>query len=307
MSDRQAVEDAVRAFLDEGRSSRSGEVDLRRLEVVQVAADGALVELEASVTQTFDHPVHGRSVTTEDFSGPVELECDRGAWQVVDFSVEGRRLSESLRKATGHVDVGDLRVEDVVLNLAGRGTTLYFFAENRGARPMVVFEAVRGARTLGLWSYRPVPLLDPVEVDAGDRRPARVSWREVFPLDTTELRFLVRAGEVDGPRRFELYFAVRLAPVAAVIALGRPPWRARLTRRGRRWLELAPLALFGILLLLGRFRAAGIVFALDGLAHGVLDGYLWLGRRQRRPDSRYVLAMLATIAVGVWLAWFDPS
>jgi len=290
MSDRQAVEDAVRAFLDEGRSSRSGEVDLRRLEVVQVAADGALVELEASVTQTFDHPVHGRSVTTEDFSGPVELECDRGAWQVVDFSVEGRRLSESLRKATGHVDVGDLRVEDVVLNLAGRGTTLYFFAENRGARPMVVFEAVRGARTLGLWSYRPVPLLDPVEVDAGDRRPARVSWREVFPLDTTELRFLVRAGEVDG-----------------LIALGRPPWRARLTRRGRRWLELAPLALFGILLLLGRFRAAGIVFALDGLAHGVLDGYLWLGRRQRRPDSRYVLAMLATIAVGVWLAWFDPS
>jgi hypothetical protein len=65
--------------------------------------------------------------------------------------------------------------------------------------------------------------------------------------------------------------------------------------------------LFGILLLLRRFRAAGIVFALEGLAVGVLGGYLWLSRRQGRPDTRFVVATLATIAVGVWLAWLDPS
>jgi hypothetical protein len=307
VSERQAVEEAVRTYLDEIiRPPRSGEVDLRRLEVVQIAADNAVAELQASVTRAFDHPVHGLIVTTEAFSGPVELERERGSWQVVDLSVDGRRQSESLREVTGHAVLDDLRLDDLKLDLGARGTTLDFVVENRGARPVVVFETLRGARTLGLWSYLWVPL-DPVEVEAGDRRPARASWREAFPLDTTELRFVVRAGEVDGSRRFELHFAVRLAPVAAVAPLGRPPWRARLSVRGRRWLGLAPLGVFGILLLLHRFRAAGIVFALEGLAVGVSGGYLWFGRRRWRPDLRFVVATLAVIAVGVWLAWIGGS
>ena len=309
MNDRQAVEEAVGTFLEEighGRQS-SGELDVRRLEVAHVSGDRATADLEASLTWTLDHPVHGRSVRTEELTGPVDLERDGDSWRVLDVKVDGRPRSSSWTEVPGSVELDDLGVEDVVLELAAHHASFELGIENRGAHPIVVFEALRGARTLGFWSYLPVPLVDAVEVEAGGRRRVRAGWREVFPLDTHELRFVVRAGEVGGSRRFELHFAVRRRPAAELVLLGRPPWRARLSVRRRRTLQLAPLAVFGALLVLHWFQAAGIVFALEGLAAALTVAYLWLVRRRGRPDSRFVVAALATIAVGVWLAWFAPS
>jgi hypothetical protein len=310
LNDRQAVEEAVRSFLEgiaHGRPQASGELDLRRLEVAHVSGDRATAELDASLTWTLDHPVHGRFARTEALTGPVDLERDGGSWRVVDVLVGGRRRSSSYTEVPGSVELDDLRVDDVVVELAADHTSVELAVENRGARPVVVFEALRGARTLGLWFYLPVPLVDAVEVEPGRRREVRAGWREVFPLDTDELRFVVRAGEVGGSRRLELHFAIRRRPAAEVVLLGRPPRRARMSVRRRRSLQLAPLAVFGALLVLRRFRAAGIVFALEGLAVALAVGYLWLVRRRGRPDSRFVVAALATIAVGVWLAWLDPS
>ena len=299
----------MRRFLEEiahGRQA-AGEFDLRRLEVAHVSRDHATAELDASLTWTLDHEVQGRFVRTEVLTGPVDLERDGDSWRVVDVMVDGRSRSASRTEVPGGVELDDLRVEDLVVELAAHHTSLDFGVENRGAHPVVVFEALRGARTLGFWTYLSVPLVDAVEVEPGRRRGVRAGWREVFPLDTDELRFVVRAGEVGGSHRFQLHFAVRRRPAAEVVLLGRPPWPARLSVRRKRWLQLAPLAVFGALLALRRFRAAGIVFALEGLAVALVGGYLWLVRRRGRPDSRFVVAALATIVVGVWLAWFDPS
>jgi hypothetical protein len=309
LSERQAVEEAVRTFLEgvtHGRQS-TGELDLRRLEVTSVSGDRATADLEASLTWALDHPVHGRFTRTEVLTGPVDLERDGGSWRVVDVMVDGLPRSSSWTEVPGSVELEDLRVEDLVLELAAHHTRVEFEVENRRARPVVVFEALRGARTLGIWSYLPVPLVDVVEVAPGGRQRVRAGWREVFPLGTDELRFVVRAGEVGGSARFELHFAVRRLPAVEVVLLGRPPWPARLSVRRRRWLQLAPLAGLGVLLALRRYRAAGILFALEGLAAALIGGYLWLVRRRGRPDSRFVVAALASIAVGVWLAWLDPS
>jgi hypothetical protein len=309
LNDRQAVEEAVRAYLERRTRGEeaTGRLDFRGLEVVQVATERASARIEASTKWDIDHPVHGRRTFIEDLSGTVELERDDGGWRVVDFTVDGRPVSRSRTKAQGRVEVSGLRVEDVVLDLRAQVTSLDFVVENAGPRPVVVYEVVRGARVLGRWFYIPVPLTNPVEVGPGDRGSLYAGWKETFPLDTEELRFVVRAGEVDGSHRFELPFAVRRAPDAELVALGRAPWWARLSVRRRRWLQLAPLGVFGVLLVLRQFRAAGIVFALEGLAVAVIGGYLWLVRRRGRPDSRFVLAALATVAFGVWLAWLDPS
>ena len=288
---------------DEG----TGRLDLRRLQVVEVTTERARAQIEASTTWNLDHPVHGRRAFTEDLSGPVELELDDGGWRVLDFTVDGRPISRSKTKARGRVELGGLRVEDVELGLGTNVTSLDFVVENRGARPVVVYEVVRGALVLGRWFYVSVPLTNPVEVGPGERRSARAGWKETFPLDTEELRFAVRAGEVDGSGRFELHFAVPRRPDAEVVTLGRLPWPARLSDRRRRQLGLVPLAAIALPLALRWFRAAGIVLALEGLAVAAAVGYVSLVRRRGRPNSRLVVAALATIAVGIWIAWLGGS
>jgi hypothetical protein len=309
VSDPAAVEAAVRSFLEEMLRAveAPGELDLRRLDVVQVSADRATAEVAAAATWTVDHPVYGRIVRAEDLSGPVDLERDGGGWRVVDVTVDGRRRSDSVTEAPGWVEEDGLRVGRLALDLGGRHTTVTFAVENRGALPVVVFEALRGARTLGMWTYLPVPLMKTVEVEPGARRGARAGWQEVFPLDTEELRLVVRAGEIDGSRRLELHFAVRRAPRPELVPLGPPPWPARLSVRRRRRLQLVPLAAVALPLALRWFRAAGIVLALLGLVVAAQVGYLSLIRRRGRPNDRAVVAALATVAVGVWLAWLDPS
>jgi hypothetical protein len=303
------VEEAVRAFID-GRVRSDDvrpQVDVRQLEVLQVTGDRATADIDASAAWKFTHPVHGEIVRAEDLSGPVELELDQGRWRIVDVVVNGRPLSRSRTALAGSIEQSGLCLRDFVLELGARATSLELVAENRGAHPLVVFEVLRGARVLGLWSYTPVPMTTLLQIAPGEQGPVRAGWRETFRPETDELRFVVRAGEVEGSGRFELHFAARRAPAAEVVAKGHPPWSARLSLRRRRWLQLAPLAVFGALLVLRWFRAAGIVFALEGLAFAAAVGYLWLIRRRGRPDSRLVVAALATIAVGVWLAWLDPS
>jgi hypothetical protein len=68
-----------------------------------------------------------------------------------------------------------------------------------------------------------------------------------------------------------------------------------------------PLGAVALPLALRWFRVAGIVFALLGLVVTAQIGYVWLIRRGGRPNSRAMVAALAAIAVGVWLAWLDPS
>ena len=299
----------MRAFI-EGRvrsEDARAEIDLRRLEVVQATADRATAELDASAAWTVSHPVHGEIVREEELSGPVELELAEGRWRVADVTVNGRLLSRSRTAVPGSIEQSGLRLEDVVLELGARATSLELVLENTGAHRLVVFEVVSGARVLGLWSYVPVPLTSPLEVEAGERGSVRAGWREAFPLGTDELRFLVRAGEVEGSRRFELHFAVRRTPEAELVALERVPWTARVSTRRRRRLRLVPLGAVGIPLALGWLRPAGIVFALEGLAVAAIVGYLSLVRRRGRPDSRVVVTMLAMIAVGVWIAWAGDS
>jgi hypothetical protein len=304
-----AVEAAVRAFLEEMLRSveAPGELDLRRLDVVHVSAERATAEIAASASWTLDHPVYDRIVRAEDLSGPVHLERGDAGWRVVDLTVDGRRRSRSRTEVPGWIEEGGLRVGQLVLDLGGRHTTVTFAVENGGTVPVVVFEALRGARTLGFWTYSPVPLMKTVEVEPGGRRGARAGWREVFPLDTEELRFLVRAGEVGGSRRPELHFAVRRSPSSELVRLGRPPWSVRLSIRRRRRLQLVPLAAVALPLALRWFRVAGIILALLGLVVTAQIGYVWLIRRGGRPNGRAVAAALAAIAVGVWLAWLDPS
>jgi hypothetical protein len=310
LTDRQAVEEAVRTYLEEyaaDRSPDSGKLDVRRLEVGQVDACRASAVLEASVRWAVGHPVHGLVQGTRDFSGPVELKLEDGAWRIVDLTVDGRRKSESVTTVSGPLEAGSLRIAALGLELGARVTVLEFVVESSGPNPLVVFEVKRGAPTLGVWTYLSVPLDLPVQVSPGERAQARAGWREVFALDTREFRFVVRAGEVDGPNRFDLHFALRRTPEPEAVLLGREPWLARLSSR-RRWrLRLAPLGVFAVLLLLRWFRAAGIVLALDGLSYAVSIAYLWFVRRRGRPDHRLLLAVLGTIVVGVWLAWSGGS
>ena len=92
-----------------------------------------------------------------------------------------------------------------------------------------------------------------------------------------------------------------------MVTLGRLPWPARLSDRRRRQLGLVPLAAIALPLALRWFRAAGIVLALEGLAVAAAVGYVSLVRRRGRPNSRLAVAAVATIAVGIWIAWLGGS
>jgi len=124
LNDRHAVEEAVRRFLEGLLHERqaSGELDLRRLEAAHVSGDRATADLDSSVTWTLDHPEHGRSSRTEKLTGPVELERDGEAWRVVDVMVDGRPRQSSRTKVQGFVELGDLRCEDLVVELAAHHT-----------------------------------------------------------------------------------------------------------------------------------------------------------------------------------------
>jgi hypothetical protein len=176
--------------------------------------------------------------------------------------------------------------------------------ENRGPHLVVLSEVYRGARAFGLWHYVPVPFVGAVEVPPRSRVVTVAAWRERLRLRTRELRFLLRAGEADGPERFELAFAVRRTPEPQLVRLDRPPLLHRLPRRIARLVGLAPVALFVALLLVHELRAAGVVLLLYGAALGAALG-VWSSRG--RPVRGLVVPVIATIAIGAWLVWTGGS
>jgi hypothetical protein len=327
VEDTRAVEDAARRFLlvlytdedispylvdrldwmapEPGERLGTGSVDveIRRLEVVRLEHGAATVEAVAHFRHVQEHPVHGSVPSTIDFDGVIELERVDAGWRVADYVNHGRRLSDVLRPPDV-LELGKLAISVPALNLAPRWTYLALAVENRGAHLVVLSYLYRGARAFGLWHYVGVPFGGVVEVPAGSRVVTSSSWLERLPVRTRELRFLLLAGEADGPERFELAFSVRRAPEQRLVALDRPPLLYRLPRRVVRYVRLAPVALFVALILLHQLRAGGVLFALYGVGFGAALA-VWSSRG--RPVRGLVGPALATFAVGVWLAWTRGS
>src|SRR5205823_9409650 len=106
----------------------------------------------------------------------------------------------------GVLEDGTLALSVPALTLAATWTRLSLAVENRGPHLVILSELHRGARALGLWHFVALPFMGAVEIPPGSRVVTSASWGERFRLRTRELRFLLRAGEADGPRRFELAF-----------------------------------------------------------------------------------------------------
>jgi hypothetical protein len=277
----------------------SVELDLRKLDVVRLDDRAAAVEAVAHIDQVWDHPVHGSVESSFDFDGVIELERVDGEWRIADYTNEGRRLSDATRPREV-LELGKLAISVPVLNLGPLRTYVALAVENRGPHLVVLSELYRGARALGLWRYVPVPFLGAVEIPPRSRIATSAGWRERLPLRTRELRFLLRAGEADGPERFELAFAVRRTRRPQLVSLGRPPLLQRLPVRVRRLVQIAPIALFVLLLLAHQLRAAGVVLLLYGAAFGAALAVLASRLRSVRD---LVVPVVATIAFGAWLVW----
>jgi hypothetical protein len=239
-----------------------------------------------------------------DFDGRIELVRSGGDWRVVDYTNKGRSLGDAVLRPLGVVEHGELALEVPALTLAADFTRISLDVENRGPHNVVLSELYRGARAFGLWHYLPVPFGGVIQVPPRSRAVTSAGWRERLPVRTRELRFLLRAGEADGPERFELAFSLRRAPEPRLVALDRAPLLHRLPRRVVRYVRLAPIALFVALILLRQLRAAGVVFALYGIAFSAALA-VWSSRG--RPVRGLVGPALATVAVGVWLAWTGGS
>jgi hypothetical protein len=280
------------------------DVDVRRLDVVRLEAGAATVEAVTVTRQLLEHPVHGSLESEYGFDGRIELARVGADWRVTDYTNKGRSIHDAAVRPAGVLEHGTLKLEVPTLMLAADSTRLVLAVENRGPHPVVLSELYRGARALGLWHYVPVPFVGAVEVPSRSLVVTNAGWRERLRLRTRELRFLLRAGEADGPERFELPFAVRRAPEPRLVALRRAPLLLRLSRRVVYYARLAPIALFVALILLHKLRAAGVVFALYGIAFCAALA-VWSSRG--RPVRGLVGPALATIAVGVWLAWTGGS
>ena len=284
--------------------NETAEVDIRAVELARLDGAAATVEALGHVRQVLDHPVHGVVESEYDFDGRIELERSGAGWRVVEYTNKGRSLGDAVVRPLGVVEARNLALDVPALTLAADRTRISLGVENSGPHHVVLSELYRGARTFGLWLYVIVPFGGVVEVPPRSRVVTSAGWRERFPVRTRELRFLLRAGEADGPERFELAFSVRRAPEQRLVALDRPPLLYRLPRRVARYVRLSPLGLFGALILVHQLRAAGVVFALYGVAFCAALA-VWASRG--RPARGLVVPALATIAVGVWLAWTGGS
>jgi hypothetical protein len=281
------------------------DLDVRRLEVVERDEHAAVVAVAAELRHTLEHPVHGPIERELEIRGRIELELVDGEWRVVDYERGGRRLTEVTLVPTGTVGPETLRVEVAVLTLGGDETTLELVVENRGPHLVVLSELWRGAKAVGLWHHIPVPFIGPIEMPPGERVGTTASWQERLPLRIRELRFLLRAGEADGPARFEIPFALRRSPEPRIVPLDRPPLLLRVPQRVARAVLTAPLVLVAVLLLVHQLRAAGVVLAAYGVAYGAAI-CVWL-TRGRREWRGLVVPVVATVAVGVWLVWTGGS
>jgi hypothetical protein len=328
MDDAQAVEDTARRFLEaiaggediapylaedvawiaadptERIGTVEGDADVRRLEVVRLESGVATVAALANIRQLAEHPVHGAHEFERDFDGRIELERVEGDWRITDWVDHGRGLANSMVRPVGVVEHRRLVLEVPALSLAAQSTRITLAVDNRGPHLVVLSELYRGARALGLWHYIPVALTGAVQVPARTRVVTSAGWRERFPVRTRELRFVLRAGEADGPERFELAFSVRRVTEQRLLALDRAPLLFRLPRRVVRYVRLAPVGLFVALLLLHQVRAAGVAFALYGV---VFSAALVVWASRGRPVRNLVFPALVTIGFGVWLAWSRGS
>jgi hypothetical protein len=282
----------------------SADVDLRRLEVVRLEPKAATVEVVADVHHLLEHPVHGSLDSEADFGGRIELERVGAEWRVTDYTNKGRSVRDAVVLPVGVVEDGTLAISVPALTLSATWTRIALAVENRGPHLVILSELHRGARALGVWRYVALPFMGTVEIPPGSRVVTSASWGERFRLRTRELRFLLRAGETDGPRRFELAFAVRRAPEPRLVSLAQAPLLLRAPRRVERLVRSAPIVLFVALLLFHQLRAAGVVFLLYGVAFGAAVG-VWSSRG--RPVRRLVVPVVATVAVGAWLIWTGGS
>jgi hypothetical protein len=282
----------------------SADVEVRRLDVVRLAPGAASVEAVAHARQTLEHPVHGSVDSASGFDGRIELERAGAEWRVTDYTNKGRGLRDAVLRPTDVLEHGTLRLEVPALTLAAESTRIVLAVENRGPHLVVLSELYRGAKAFGLWHYVGIPFVGAVEVPSRSRVVTNAGWRERLRLRTRELRFFLRAGEADGPERFELAFALRRMPEPKLLRLDGAPLRFRLPRRIVRLVELAPVALFVALFPFHQLRAAGAVALVYGSAFVVALG-VWLARR--RPVRRLVLPLVATIAFGAWLVWTGGS
>ena len=280
------------------------DVDVRRLEVVRLEPGAATVGAVAHARQTLEHPVHGSVESDHGFDGVIELERAGDEWRVTDYTNKGRSLRDAVVRPVEVLEHGTLRLDVPALTLGADSTRIVLALENRGPHLVVLSELYRGARALGLWHYVPVPFVGAIRIPAGSRVATSAGWRERLRLRTRELRFVLRAGEADGPERFELVFAVRRTPEPKLVPLDRPPLLLRLPRRVARLVGMAPIALFVALFPLHELRAAGMVSLVYGAAFAVALG-IWSVRR--RPVRRLVVPVVATIGFGAWLAWTGGS
>jgi hypothetical protein len=280
------------------------ELDVRRLDVVRLEAGAATVEAVAEARQVLEHPVHGSLEFEYRFDGRIELERVGDEWRVADYTNKGRSLHDAVVRPAGALEHGTLTLVVPALTLATESTRIVLAVENRGPHLVVLSELYRGAKALGLWHYVPVPFVGAVEVPSGSRVVTNAGWRERFRLRTPELRFLLRAGEADGPGRFELAFSVRRTPEPQLVRIDRPPLLLRLPRRVTRLVQAAPAAVLVALLLLHELRTAGVVLLLYGTALGAALG-VWFSRG--RPVRGLVVPVIGTVAVGAWLVWTGGS
>ena len=307
MSDAEDVERAVRGYVDayaHGRDvseyaagvaadvSRPGtlediRVDVRRLEVQRVDADGAEVDLDARLRAWYVQP-GGAIESRTDLCGPVLLRRQGRAWKVVDYTVDGRLRSEAIVPVAGEVEADGLALAIREAHLRPRSTLLRLTVRNGTDGRFALVDVHRGVRLAGLWTYGAVPATASELLAAGETREYSVGWTERFD-DVRELRLVLGFGELDGPRRVLLLARLLVGERARLEPLGRLPLGFRLPPRVRRLLVWLPVAIPTLLLLVHLRLAGGVGFVAAGAWSLVAAVQL---ARRRALGARNVLVLL---------------
>jgi hypothetical protein len=178
--------------------SLTGSLEIRRLQVLEVTADQAMVAVDATVAFT----VAGSGKVLRRFESPMLLARQGGVWSVFDATRDGRPMQDaiSLLRPPASAEDGEVVVEVQSVFRFTTGTSVNIRLTNRSSRPVSVIDRtsllqVGGLTVQGLASS--VTLQDPVP--PGGSAEGMIEFPQV-PLDGLPevVGVALRGADVDG-------------------------------------------------------------------------------------------------------------
>jgi hypothetical protein len=165
----------------------SNELAVERLEVLSIDGDEAVVDLRATAQNHGRHRLWGVKSFPLNFDGPVVLNRIGGSWRIVDYVLDGKRLSDSLVLPRVANELMGVRVELIALDLMTSVAIATFAVENRRPESVSLDWACVATKKGfgGRWICNPFESVG--DVAAGERAVDGVSWNIGFKPRTRKV------------------------------------------------------------------------------------------------------------------------